>query len=36
MMEKTERLIEALREELQHYGEMLVLLEQQQEHVVRR
>lgn len=30
------RLIAALREELKHYGEMLALLEQQQELVVKR
>lgn len=35
-MEKTERLIESLREELQQYGEMLALLDQQQERIVRR
>jgi flagellar biosynthesis/type III secretory pathway chaperone len=29
-------LIEALREELKHYGEMLAVLEQQQDSVVRR
>ena len=36
MTERTERLIDALRDELQHYGEMLNLLDQQQEDVVRR
>ena len=36
MKEKLEQLIEALREELQHYGEMLALLDQQQDLVVRR
>jgi hypothetical protein len=35
-MEKTEQLIEALREELQQYGEMLALLDQQQDQIVRR
>jgi flagellar biosynthesis/type III secretory pathway chaperone len=30
------KLIEALREELKHYGQMLVLLEDQQEGIVRR
>ena len=36
MKEKLEQLIGALREELQHYGEMLALLDQQQDLVVRR
>ena len=36
MTEKTERLIESLRHELEHYGEMLALLDQQQDQVVRR
>ena len=36
LIEKTERLIECLRDELQQYGEMLALLDQQQAHVVRR
>src|SRR5262245_55909072 len=34
MLEKLELLIEALREELKHYGEMLALLDQQQELIV--
>jgi len=36
LIEKIERLIESLRNELQQYGEMLALLDQQQAHVVRR
>ncbi len=36
MNEQIQSLIEALREELQQYGEMLALLDQQQELVVRR
>src|SRR6267143_1842013 len=36
LIEKTERLIECLRSELQQYGEMLALLDQQQANVVRR
>ena len=36
MMEKLERLILALREELQQYGEMLARLDDQQELVMRR
>jgi len=36
MNETTEGLIGALRDELQQYGEMLALLEQQQQHVVQR
>ena len=36
LIEKTERLIECLRNELQQYGEMLALLDQQQANVVRR
>ena len=35
-MESNEQLIAALRDELQQYGEMLVLLEQQQARIVRR
>lgn len=35
-MDTTEQLIEALREELQEYGELLALLEQQQELIVQR
>jgi flagellar biosynthesis/type III secretory pathway chaperone len=36
MNEPTQRLIDALREELQQYGEMLALLDKQQDLVVRR
>jgi flagellar biosynthesis/type III secretory pathway chaperone len=36
MTEPLEKLIAALREELQHYGEMLALLEQQQQHAINR
>lgn len=36
MTAKTERLIESLRHELEQYGEMLALLDQQQDQVVRR
>jgi hypothetical protein len=36
MNEALEKLIHALREELQQYGEMLARLEQQQEHAIRR
>jgi flagellar biosynthesis/type III secretory pathway chaperone len=36
MNESTQRLINALREELQQYGEMLALLDKQQDLVVRR
>ena len=36
MNEPTQRLIDALREELQQYGEMLALLDTQQDLVVRR
>lgn len=36
MNEALEQLIQALREELQQYGEMLARLDQQQEHVTRR
>lgn len=36
MIEKLEQLIAALREELQHYGEMLARLDDQQELVMRR
>lgn len=36
MNEALEKLIQALREELQQYGEMLARLDQQQEHVTRR
>ena len=36
MIEELKRFIEALREELQHYGEMLGLLDRQQELVVIR
>jgi flagellar biosynthesis/type III secretory pathway chaperone len=36
MMRKLEQLIFALREELQHYGEMLARLDDQQELVMRR
>ena len=31
-----DRLVEALREELQNYGELLALFEQQQDHLIRR
>ena len=36
MNEALEKLIQALREELQQYGEMLARLDQQQEHVMHR
>ncbi|HVM59904.1 MAG TPA: flagellar protein FlgN [Verrucomicrobiae bacterium] len=36
MNEFIEQLIGTLREELQQYGEMLALLEQQQQHVIQR
>lgn len=36
MNEALEKLIQALREELQQYGEMLARLDQQQEHVATR
>jgi hypothetical protein len=36
MNEALEKLIDALREELQQYGEMLARLDQQQEYVTRR
>lgn len=36
MNEALEKLINALREELQQYGEMLARLDQQQEHATRR
>ena len=36
MIERLERLIEALRDELQQYGEMLARLDRQQELVMRR
>ena len=36
MTESIEKLVGALREELQHYGEMLALLEQQQQHAIHR
>jgi flagellar biosynthesis/type III secretory pathway chaperone len=36
MTEALEKLITALREELQHYGEMLALLDQQQESAINR
>jgi len=36
MTESIEKLIAALREELQHYGEMLALLDQQQESAINR
>lgn len=36
MTELLQRLIDALRDELKQYGEMLARLEQQQEHVIRR
>ena len=36
MIEVLEKLIGALREELQHYGEMLALLDQQQESAINR
>lgn len=35
-MDLLERLVSALREELQHYGQMLLLLDQQQEYVLQR
>ena len=36
MNDALEKLIQALREELQQYGEMLARLDQQQEHVISR
>ena len=36
MTEAIEKLIAALREELKHYGEMLALLDQQQECAINR
>ncbi|MBM3846431.1 MAG: flagellar protein FlgN [Verrucomicrobia bacterium] len=36
MNERLDRLIEALRAELQHYGELLALFEKQQEHLMNR
>jgi flagellar biosynthesis/type III secretory pathway chaperone len=36
MTEAIEKLVAALREELQHYGEMLALLDQQQESAINR
>lgn len=36
MTESIEKMVAALREELQHYGEMLALLEQQQQHAINR
>src|SRR5258706_14486012 len=36
MTEAVEKLVAALREELQHYGEMLALLDQQQESAINR
>ena len=36
MIESLKKLIESLRDELKNYGEMLVLLERQQEHLVTR
>lgn len=36
MIQTLERLIQLLREELQQYGEMLALLDQQQEYVITR
>jgi hypothetical protein len=36
MTETLDKLIAALREELQHYGEMLALLDQQQESAINR
>jgi flagellar biosynthesis/type III secretory pathway chaperone len=36
MNDKLDRLVDALRHELQQYGEMLALFEQQQEHLIRR
>src|SRR5882672_10758773 len=36
MIEAIEKLVAALREELQHYGEMLALLDQQQESAINR
>ena len=36
MIEFVEKLVGALREELQHYGEMLARLDDQQEMVMRR
>ena len=36
MNEKLDRLVDALRHELQQYGEMLALFERQQEHLMKR
>jgi flagellar biosynthesis/type III secretory pathway chaperone len=36
MIEAIEKLVATLREELQHYGEMLALLDQQQESAINR
>jgi flagellar biosynthesis/type III secretory pathway chaperone len=36
MIEAIEKLVAALREELQHYGELLALLDQQQESAIHR
>ena len=36
MLESLKKLIEALRDELQNYGEMLVLLDRQQEYLMTR
>ena len=36
MIQSIKSLIDALRDELQNYGEMLALLDQQQEHLVAR
>jgi hypothetical protein len=36
MLESLKKLIEALRDELQNYGEMLVLLDRQQEYLMNR
>ncbi len=36
MIEAIQKLIAALREELQQYGEMLARLDEQQQHVIRR
>ena len=36
MTDKTEQLVDALREELKQYGEVMALLEQQQQLVMER
>ena len=36
MPDKTEQLVEALREELKQYGELMAMLEQQQQLVIER